>query len=65
MKKNVGRYDAAIRYSLAVVIAIAGIYYESWWGLLALAPIITAYIGVCPLYKLLGINTSKRRIKVN
>ena len=65
MKQNVGKNDAVIRILLAVIIALAGIYYKSWWGLIALAPLLTAYFNFCPLYKLLGISTGKRKIKVN
>ena len=65
MKQNVGKNDAAIRFLLAVIIALAGIYYESWWGLFAMVPLLTAYFNFCPLYKLLGISTGKRKIKVN
>ena len=65
MKQNVGKNDAAIRFLLAVIIALAGIYYKSWWGLIAFGPLLTAYFNFCPLYKLLGMNTGKRKIKVN
>lgn len=65
MKQNVGRKDAAVRIVLAVVIGFVGYYYKSWWGLLALVPLATAYFSFCPLYKLLGINTCKTKIKVH
>jgi hypothetical protein len=65
MKQNIGKTDATIRFILAVIIALAGIYYRSWWGLLAIVPLLTAYFSFCPLYKLLGVSTSKRKIKVN
>jgi len=60
MKQNVGNKDAAIRVVLATVIALIGFYNASWWALLALIPLATAYFGFCPLYKLLGINTCKK-----
>jgi hypothetical protein len=65
MKQNVGRNDAVVRMVLGVLIALAGLYYQSWWGLLAFAPLVTAYFNFCPLYKLLGINTCKTKIKVH
>lgn len=66
MKKNVGNADAIIRISIAVIIAIAGVYYKSWWGLLALVPLLTALFNFCPLYALFGINTKgKKTIKVH
>jgi hypothetical protein len=65
MKQNVGKTDAAVRFVLTVVIALAGYYYKSWWGLVAIVPLVTAYFNFCPLYKLLGINTCKTKIKVH
>ena len=62
MKCNVGKTDRTIRLVAALVIGAAGIYFQSWWGLLAALPLITAYAGVCPLYKVLGINTCKASI---
>ena len=57
MKINVGSIDRYIRYMLTVVITIAGLYYKSWWGLIALVPLLTGYSLVCPLYKIFGLNT--------
>ncbi|MGD9976963.1 MAG: DUF2892 domain-containing protein [Bacteroidales bacterium] len=57
MKKNVGTADKVIRIVLGVAIAAAGIYYQSWWGLLAVLPVATAFMGCCGLYSILGINT--------
>lgn len=65
MKQNVGQKDAMVRMVLGVLIALAGIYYTSWWGLLAFVPLATAWFNFCPLYKLLGINTCKAKIKVH
>ncbi len=59
MKCNMGGTDRAIRAAIGVVIAGAGIYYESWWGLLALIPLITAAISFCGLYEILKISTCK------
>ena len=57
MKSNLGSTDKIIRYLIALVIAFAGIYFKSWWGLLAIIPLLTALISFCPLYTLVGINT--------
>jgi hypothetical protein len=59
MKNNVGRTDRNIRLIAAVAIGVAGIYFQSWWGLLAAVPLVTAYFGFCPLYKFLRINTCR------
>jgi hypothetical protein len=57
MKKNVGKTDKAIRIVLGLAIAAVGVYFQSWWGLLAIIPIATAFISFCGLYALLGIST--------
>lgn len=60
MIKNVGQIDAIIRIILAVIVAILGYYYQTWWGLLALVPLATALLKFCPLYTVLGFNSSKK-----
>ena len=60
MKKNVGTVDKIIRIVLGVAIAVLGIVYQSWWGLLAILPLATAFIGFCLLYPIFGISTSKK-----
>lgn len=57
MKSNMGSTDKIIRYLIALVIGFVGIYFKSWWGLLAIIPLLTALISFCPLYTLVGLNT--------
>ena len=57
MKTNIGKIDKAIRIVLGLAIAFAGYYFKSWWGLVALVPLLTAFVGMCSVYSLLGINT--------
>ena len=57
MVKNVGKTDMIIRIALAVIIGAVGIYFSSWWGLLALIPLLTGIFGLCPLYMLFGLRT--------
>lgn len=57
MKCNVGKTDQALRVILAMVIAALGIYFKSWWGLMAIVPLVTGLISFCPLYKILGFST--------
>lgn len=57
MQCNVGKLDRAIRLLLAIIIATAGVYLESWWALAALIPLLTGLFSFCPLYKILGLNT--------
>ena len=60
MKKNVGNIDKVVRIILGIIIAALGIYYQSWWGLVAIVPFATAFMGFCGLYPVFGINTNKK-----
>jgi uncharacterized membrane protein YqaE (UPF0057 family) len=60
MKCNVGKTDKIIRWIIGIIIAALGLYYKSWWGLIAIIPISLAILGYCPLYTLLKINTCKK-----
>jgi|688.fasta_scaffold2180010_1 hypothetical protein len=63
MKINVGNWDRIIRVVLAVVCAV--LYFtgvvKGAWGIVLLifggAMLITAAVGFCGLYSLLGVNT--------
>ncbi|NQU54236.1 MAG: DUF2892 domain-containing protein [Bacteroidetes bacterium] len=50
MKFNVGTIDRLMRIVLGLIIAILGVWLESWWGLVALVPLATGLIKWCPLY---------------
>lgn len=57
MECNVGQTDRGIRVTLAIVIAALGFYFESWWGLVALVPLLTGLSLFCPIYKIFGLST--------
>ena len=59
MKKNLGDMDKKVRIILGAVIIILGLYFQSWWGLIGLVPLATAFMGVCPAYMPFGISTCK------
>lgn len=59
MKKNVGSADKIVRYILGVAIIGAGIYFKTWWGAVGIVPILTAAMGSCMAYNLIGVNTCK------
>lgn len=65
MKKTIGKMDMRIRILLGIVIASFGLYFQSWWGLIAIIPLVTALVGVCPLYSIFGINTCETPLKSN
>lgn len=61
MGKNVGSADKIVR----IVIGLALLWYAllaaptgwNWIGWLGIIPLVTALVGVCPLYSILGVNT--------
>lgn len=61
MKKNIGITDRWIRIVAGLAIGIAGIYYQSWWGLLGILFLLTALIRTCPLYLPFGLNTLRTK----
>ncbi len=60
MKKNVGSADKVIRIILGVAIIAFGIYNQSWWGLVGIVPLFTAFIGWCPAYSLIRVSTDRK-----
>lgn len=62
MKKNVGNIDRGIRIVAGLAIGAAGIYYNSWWGLVGLIPILTALVRTCPLYLPFGLSTLRKKL---
>jgi hypothetical protein len=57
---NVGKIDKSVRLIIGAVIAVLGFYYQSWWGFLAIIPILTAIWGFCPFYIPFKINTCNK-----
>ena len=60
MEKNVGSVDKIIRIILGFVVIALGIYNQSWWGLVGIVPLFTAFISWCPVYSLIGVSTDKK-----
>jgi len=61
MKSNVGSIDRWARVVLGLAIMAAGFYLKSWFGLIGLVPLATAFAGWCPAYVPLGISTCNTR----
>ncbi len=59
MRCNLSKTDRGIRVMLGVALLGVGIVFKSWWGLLGLPLLVNAAMGVCGLYRLLGISTYK------
>lgn len=60
MKSNVGSIDRLIRIIIGLVIAILGVMFDSWWGLIAIIFIGTGLFSFCPLYLPLKLSTRKK-----
>lgn len=60
MTCNVGRGDRIFRGILGIGILVAGLFYQSWWGLIGLIPLGTSILGWCPAYIPFRINTGAK-----
>ncbi|MGM0501093.1 MAG: YgaP family membrane protein [Bacillota bacterium] len=58
MEENMGKVDKIIRITIGVIILTWGIVTRSLWGIIGVIPIKVALVGTCPLYSLLGIETT-------
>ena len=64
MKANVGSLDKVLRIIvglglLSLIFILEG--NQRWFGLIGIVPLVTALIGWCPLYVILGINSCPAR----
>lgn len=60
MTKNVGGIDRVIRAIVGIALiawALMGTSSYAWIGWIGVVPLLTAAIGWCPPYALLGLNT--------
>lgn len=57
MKCNVGGIDRKLRILVGLVIIGAGIYFQSWWGVIGAVLLLTGTISWCPVYSLFGLST--------
>ncbi|MBD3808017.1 MAG: DUF2892 domain-containing protein [Epsilonproteobacteria bacterium] len=54
MTKNVGKIDKIIRLVIGVVLIVYAVMTGNMLGYIGIIPIVTALMGWCPLYTLLG-----------
>jgi len=60
--KNVGSIDKILRVVVGLaLIAIVFVGPQTPWGWIGVIPLLTAAIGFCPLYKLIGVNTCRTK----
>jgi len=59
MEQNVGKKDKMLRYAVAAIFLVLT-FTSSWWFIIPAAiAFLTAFLGVCGIYSLFGINTCK------
>jgi hypothetical protein len=63
MNPNVGSLDRVARIIVGLAVLGVGYYYQSWWGLVGLVPILTAVVRFCPAYLPFGLSTCARPVK--
>jgi uncharacterized membrane protein HdeD (DUF308 family) len=67
MKKNLGKLDGVLRIIAAIFLGLLymGGAITGLWGIISLFVaiifLITSFVGVCPIYSVLGINTCEKR----
>jgi hypothetical protein len=67
VKKNIGIVDRIVRIAFAVAVAVLALTHlltgvaAIVLGIVALVLLVTAVVGVCPLYLLLGLSSKRRK----
>jgi hypothetical protein len=59
MNSNMGSTDRILRLVIGVAAIATGVYYQSWWAAIGLIPLLTSFIGWCPLYAPFKFSTRK------
>ena len=58
--RNEGKIDRAVRVVLGLgLLSLVLIGPKTLWGLIGLVPLFTGIVGMCPLYRLMGVNTCR------
>ena len=58
MKPNEGMWDRGLRIAVGVLlIGLTMMGTIGAWGWIGVVPLLTGAVGVCPIYKMLGINS--------
>ena len=62
MTQNIGGVEKIIRIVLGVALLVWGFVLSdpvNYWGAIGVVPLLTALIGWCPAWSMVGINTKK------
>lgn len=60
---NVGRIDQYIRYFLGVAFIVLAFWLSLWFFIGTIIMFATAYFKFCPIYRIIGVKTSKETDK--
>jgi hypothetical protein len=66
MEKNIGSLDRTLRIVVGLVLIAYAIPLGfprtgwNWVGWIGVVPLLTAFLGICPLYSLIGVRTCPR-----
>ncbi len=63
MVKNIGNTEKVIRVIVGLALLSMLLWVEGnakWWGLIGLIPIATVVVSWCPIWAVLGINTTRK-----
>ncbi len=62
MEKNVGNLDKILRIVIGLVlISLVFVGPQTPWGWIGIVPLATALVGWCPLYRIIGVSTCKKK----
>ncbi len=61
MEKNVGGVDRILRIIVGLgLISLVFVGPQTPWGLIGVIPLLSAIVGFCPAYRLIGLSTCSR-----
>lgn len=59
MNSNMSKTDRTVRFLAGGVMLAYGVVFQNFVGAVGLIPLVTAYLGTCPFYDVLGISTNR------
>lgn len=62
MEKNVGGIDRIARIIVGVLLIALSLFgVIGWWGFIGIVPLATALISFCPLYRIIGFSSCRKK----
>ncbi|MGE5316326.1 MAG: DUF2892 domain-containing protein [Acidobacteriota bacterium] len=63
MQPNIGPTDRILRIILGLVLLSLIVWGpQTWWGLLGIIPLATAFVSFCPLYRIFNFSTLEKPV---